>query len=91
MSDFEDELESIEEYAETEYEDDANADWDGSSDDLEADQWSKRFGESYVEDYYDADELDDAELERLETEFFEDAGEVTEYGQLDELDPEDDR
>lgn len=92
MSDFEDELESIEEYADAEYDDnDDSADgWNQSMDDLESDQWSKKFGDSYVEDYYDASELDDSELERLEDEFFNEAedDEISPFGQLDELEPD---
>ena len=92
MSDFDEELESIEEYADAEYEEsDSTNEWNESMDDMESDQWSKKFGESYVEDYYDASELDDNELERLEDEFFHesDDDEIAPYGQLDELDSDD--
>jgi len=93
MSDFEDELESIEEYADAEYDDDKQDTdgWEQSTDDLESDQWSSRFGESYVDDYYDASELDDDELGRMESEFFDrsDDDETSPYGDLDEIDPDD--
>lgn len=84
MTDFEDELESLEDQIE---DDDPGEDDFDSYDDLESDQWSARFGESYIEDPYDAEELDDQELERMEEEFFEGGGGPrSRYGQLDELD-----
>ncbi|TVR67518.1 MAG: hypothetical protein EA427_13455 [Spirochaetaceae bacterium] len=85
MTDFEDELESLEEQIEES--DDYRADENDSFDDLESDQWSDRFGESYIEDPYDADELDDQDLEQMEQEFFEGgSGPRSRYGRLDEID-----
>lgn len=51
------------------------------------DPWRQRFGESYESDLYDAEELDDEELERLSQEFHNDHGDVTPCAPLDELDP----
>lgn len=74
MSDFDYDLESVEEQIDQEadiHEHDSDVtDWSDSMDDLESDEWSRQFGESYVEDYYDAGELDDDELSRLEQRFF---------------------
>lgn len=88
MTDFEDELESLDEQIE-EGDEDSRTPADDSFDDLESDQWSERFGESYIEDPYDVDELDDQDLERMEEEFFEGgSGPRSRYGRLDELDDE---
>lgn len=86
MTDFEDDFESFEEQLEDEQDDFAPPGME-SYDDLESDQWSDRFGESYVEDPFDVEELDDQELERLEDEFFHGgSGPRSDYGQLDEID-----
>lgn len=83
--DFEDDLESLEDQLDQEEELIEDRDID-SFDDLEGDQWAERFGESYIEDPYDADELDDLELERLEDEFFRSGGKGSPPSPLDEID-----
>lgn len=49
------------------------------------DPWRQRFGDSYDNDMYDANELDDQELSRLEDEFRNDHGDTTPSAPLDEL------
>lgn len=86
MTDFEDELESLEDQPDDDHDDLTPAGLQ-SDDDLESDQWSSQFGESYVEDPFDADQVDDDELDRLENEFFEGkSGPRSRYGRLDEID-----
>lgn len=89
MTDFDDELESLEEQLDNqdeEYQDELFSGGLESYDDLESDKWSERFGESYIADPYDAEELDDQELERLEEDFFHDDGvPPSRFGRLDEI------
>jgi hypothetical protein len=87
MSDFDDELESLEEREERERRAGNGGDeWTSATDDLEGDAWAERFGVSYVEDRYDAEDIDDDELGRLEEEFFEsEDGYRSEFGSMDEL------
>lgn len=88
MIEFEDELESLEDQI-AEESDEFDEQEPDSFDDLESDQWSARFGESYIEDPFDADELDDQELERMEEDFFRDgSGRRSTFGSLDELEDE---
>lgn len=87
MSDYNDNLESLDEQEEREYREDARYGMLSSTDDdLEGDAWAERFGVSYFEDRYDVDDIDDTELERLEAEFFDPhAVERGGYGTLEEI------
>lgn len=88
MTEYEDDLESLAEQEEQEFEEGSRfGGWAETDDDLEGDTWAERFGTSYVEDRYDVDDIDDEELERLEQEFFDPSGgERGPYGNLEKSD-----
>jgi len=73
MSDYED-FESLDDLVDDEEEEVTNHDndWEDSADDMEPDEWARRYG-SGEEEVPDLDEdYDDDDLDNLENDFFED-------------------